>query len=310
MKKFKSDIYYALTRYADGRKKFFQPYVEGRKLIIQYLHEKYHTNIREVMDDEDLERSIEQARQVRGDFRQALILTHATHATFILYLKENDQSALLCCDSLGKHEVDAIDLAYRYTIDVFYVLEGRQTDTYSCYIDALVFGRDTTRINPTTGDYDMPHLLSTLKNNRVGHGRYKPSDNRVFQARLPIELLKTAQRESFIAAHASDEDQSKIIHQHETLAFFRERYSVKRPKQQSTYLLEKGYKYLTILQVQYYLNEIEAELCHDLPRVEKQAFIDQAKLQRGEEDLYDFAVSQLALFKARFATGPELFSPI
>ncbi|MFZ4077160.1 MAG: hypothetical protein ACOYKA_04155 [Legionellaceae bacterium] len=310
MKKFKSELYYALTCYADGRKKFFQPYLEGRKLIIQYLHEKYNTNIREVIDDVGLERSIEQSRQVRGDFRQALILTHATHATFILYLKENDQSALLYCDSLGKHEVDAIDLAYRYMIDVFYVLEGRQTDTYSCYIDALVFGRDTTRVNPTTGDYDIPHLLSTLKNNRVCHGRYKPSDNRVFQVRLPIELLKTAQTESFVAAHARDEDHSKVIHKHETLAFFRERYSVKKPKQQPTYLLEKGYKYLAIIQAQYYLNEIEAELSYELPRTEKKAFIDQAKLQRSEEDLYDFADSQLGLFKAPCATEHELFFPI
>lgn len=237
----------------------------GMELIIQYLNEKYNANIQQsdipfyfLQDVEKyidiLNNKISEARKNEVDFRFAW-LPGTTHAVFIAYIKEGKEEAIFYSDSVGTEKKIpnfSQKLAELTGVPVYASLEGRQADPYSCYVDALVFGRDVTGYNINTGNYRIPNLLSVLKDRveqKLGHNS--------FEVKLPNELLKTSQLSKFTDFHTEEKGEDKLIHKAETLTLFRERYSKKalindHEKIVSTYLAEKGMKYVDIIEIQFY----------------------------------------------------------
>ncbi len=280
------------------------PTKNGITLIVQYLNNKYQSNINcpvasysfqgqsnegnflqpipKYVDANNyvkIKSLISEARNKSSahfNYREAYILSGGSgteqHAVFMVYITEKGREGILFSDSLGSSKDIAENIQHETGIKVYYTPQKRQADMESCYIDALVFGRDTTGIDPETGEYLIPNLLSFLKTEAGPYGQTS--------VKLPNELLKTAQLSEFVSYHKNHSD--KKIHKDETIDEFRLRYSRDQTKggttkKISTYLSEKGNKYTKIMAIQFYLNEIEKELGYPLKDEVKINFIKNAK---------------------------------
>lgn len=227
-----------------------------------------------------------------GDYRQAFVIGEDSHAIFMVYIKEGTEEAILYTDSRGTNE-HFVSKVHRDTgVNVFTNadLSPRQADDSSCYMDALVLGRDTTAFDMQTGQYRIKDLIGLLKK------RIEKKENGVSYVRLPDALLKTAQLSDFVDFHKEQNPTAKI-HKDKTLSEFRNNYQKlfeikdKGEKNISTYLQQKGIKYCIIAQIQFYLNEIEHEV-GILSNTKKNEFIKKAKKIVKDEiqkDLYPFA---------------------
>ncbi|MDR3502129.1 MAG: hypothetical protein P4L79_06050 [Legionella sp.] len=235
---------------------------------------------------------IREAQKMQGDYRQAFIIFHKGHATFMAYIKEGAKEALLYSDTVNNHPKYIPELQKVTGVKVYATVDARQADHWSCHTDGLVMGRDITGINPQTNQYFIPNILERLEKRAIQRSGY-------FLAYLPDELLKTAQIPAFVSLNKELSDE--VVHKNETLDEFRKRYSSRltlinrktaerKEKDISVYLQKKGDKYSEIMQIQFYLNEIEDEL-GALLSVQKDAFIVKAKemLRNGENSLHDFS---------------------
>lgn len=301
-----------------------QPTKPGTELMAQYLRDKYQANILcpidgysiARFDDEDsldylkpkvsfvsihniekINLLISEARNKNNpdSYRQAFIFEgDKGHAVFMAYIREKGSEVILYSDSIGAKRSIAESIHEKTGIDVYYTPEKRQADHHSCYTDALVFGRDTTGIDPETGEYRIPDLPGLLKERRS-----KGSNDMtgVHVVKLPNELLKTAQISSFVSYHKDMSKECKKIHKDKTLDQFRREYSEScdwiapfETREISIYLLEKGYSYTKNIVIQFYLNEIEKELGHSLPKNIKTDFIINAKkTMETERELHTFS---------------------
>lgn len=280
-----------------------KPKPSGIELICQYLHTKYKTNIvqpisgfmrihpreqplpipqeSENLSVDLLEMYIIIARQQRGDHRQAFVIGKK-HALFMVYIKEGTKEAILCSDSLTI-EVDKThtfvvmltEIQKKFEINVFTNagLSGRQADRYSCYLDAILWGRETTAIDPKTGEYRMKNLIGVLEEKK----RLVKSENGIFYIKIPNQLLKTAQLSNFVTLHRED-DPDIIVHKEMTLDTFRAKYK----NLYHDYLRQKGIKLSKVAEIQYYLNQME-QMVGALSIVENNQFINAAKKHLKEQ---------------------------
>lgn len=299
MKRFNPHKYYTL--FHETPLYFVQPRESGYNLIVQYLINKYGAVIvrEEVLINSLIEleknvhyinKEINEARKTKGDYR-FLWVQGPIHAISIFYIREKGQEALFFSDSAFIN-LDLIKHLSKLTgLNVYYSGPSRQVDWHSCYIDSLVFGRDVTGRN-TNGDYRIPNFLSLLKQRAI-----KTTDT-TLEVKLPDILLKTTQRPKFL--EANKEETNYLIHKAETLAQFRERYSKEvmikgKKKKISTYLVEKGYKYRDIMEIQFYLNQMQG-----LTAIQRERFVAEAKLlltsPNKPEWLYEFAVKMAVEF--------------
>ncbi len=293
-----------------------QPTKEGTALIIQYLNNKYQANISapvgsysfknihgngpdilkplphfvSIRDIPKINELISAARNQTGDYRQSFIFEgNKGHAIFMVYIREGDKEGILYSDSIGADPNIAQQINATTGIKVFYTPELRQADNYSCYTDALVFGRDTTGFNPETGQYKIKNLLHMLEE------REEKISTGLSTVQLPNELLKTSQISAFVTDNIDMNKLPQKIHKNETVDDFRERYSkdMSMPdgetKKISVYLHTKGHKYKDIMEIQFYLNEIEKNLGHALAEDIKKDFIKNAKNAIKNRMLYDFS---------------------
>lgn len=296
------------------------PTIEGAKLIAQYINSKYHANICcPVEEDTPIVSSsteavitptqhfikvpffgvspqfnslISEAKTKSGDYRQAFIFSDSKrvkHVAFVAYIREGNNEGILYSDSLGSNRISA-NLIHKITeTKVFYNYLGRQAADIGCITDALVFGRDITRMNPETGQYIIQNLLGLLE------GREEKVADGLSLVKLPNELLKTAQTSKFIDFNKDMNKLQEKIHKDETIDEFRDRYSKDisthdgSTKRISTYLHTKGNKYRDIMEIQFYLNEIEKEIGHSLPDNIKKDFISDAKTAIKVKELHIFS---------------------
>ncbi len=326
--------------YGEEGKATLMPTKEGVELIAQYLGIKYGANIccpvrnytfrytllgwdyqgppyrRYVSPDTpkcyDL---IQAARAVGGEnHRQAFILEiiGGIHAVFMAYIREASSEMILYSDSIGSSSEIANQIHQKTGLDVFITPRpnARQEDQFSCYTDALVFGRDVTGISPTTGHYLIPNLSSLLSARS-----FKISDG-VYETLLPNDLLKTAQRSDFIHKNEDKDRLTHLIHKQETLHAFRKRYSETSSytegttKEISSYLRIKSEKYVLNMEIQFYLNEINEELGGTLSKEKKMDFIKHAKRAHQEErDLYDVAAETFLAQHATYHQQEDSISP-
>ncbi|RUR19040.1 hypothetical protein ELY21_05810 [Legionella sp. km535] len=299
------------------------PTVDGVAVLIQYLHKKYQTNISHVIkhysvfrDDqypqvqfletagEDdfcwIKPYLAKAPRQPGPWRQAfLIWLGSRHARFMAYIRDSGKECFLYSDSLGGYPGNLEVLHEKTGIPVYVTSSQRQTDDYSCVTDALVFSRDITGKRPETGEYIIPNLAEVLESRKQA-----VIQTGVYRVHLPETLLKSAQKSSFIADNQGD--LSKIISKGLSLAEFLARYRIQEDINSTKgttisaihgYLFAKGKKYERIMQIQYYLNEIEWIIQQPLTSAQKREFILKAKtiLQQNAEDrdaiLFDAATA-------------------
>ncbi|HSW92988.1 MAG TPA: hypothetical protein VLJ15_01385 [Gammaproteobacteria bacterium] len=214
-------------------------------------------------------------RHINKDYREAFILGKR-HAVLIVYVRENGHEVLLLMDSKGSTESGFIEL--NTGIKTHSLTLGRQIDGWSCYIDALVLGRDITAVNTDTGTYKITNLLTKLN----------LCDHQIQQ--LPDELLKTAQSTYFIKQYRYKLSDT-IIHNNETLDNFKERYTdknvlcrksqfdIEKCRDVSNYARLKTIKYTDIAEIQYYIDQIENEIGRELTDEEWSSFRDAAKAE-------------------------------
>lgn len=279
------------------------PTVDGVAVLIQYLHNKYQTNISHVIKNYSVFRDdqypqvqfletageddfrwikpyIAKARRQPGPWRQAfLIWIGCRHARFMAYIRDSGKECFLYSDSLGRYPGNLEVLYEKTGIPVYVTSSQRQTDDYSCVTDALVFARDITGKRPETGEYIIPNLSEALESRKQA-----VMQTGVCRVHLPEILLKSAQKSSFIADNQGD--LSKIIQKGQSLAEFRARYRIQEDINSAKgtairaihgYLFAKGKKYERIMQIQYYLNEIEWLIQQPLTCAQKREFIIKAK---------------------------------
>lgn len=273
------------------------PKISGSRLIAEYYGIKYGCNIEFALKPASLygddlynlanfflTSEFTDIRKKPGNYRKALLWgMDSTHAIPVIYIKEGGQEGILIANSLGttpftKRIVDTINKTIQ--IDVYTVLKPRQADVYSCYTDALVFARDATSFCADKTGYYIPDLLAYIKKSGQNEGDF-------FLTKLPDELLKTCQISSFLNYH--QEKNNRIIHNNETLAEFRGRYTDRNVNTRFeehdeitvqdiySYPRKKGLKFVAIMKTQFYLNQVSSALDNALTREQQLDFICQAK---------------------------------
>lgn len=136
------------------------------------------------------------------------------HSTPIFYIQENGKRAILIADSLGTR-VDSLPsipdsvMCRELDIPIFIIQDRRQNDSYSCYLDALVWGKLVTG-KFANGMYRIPQLLECL----FQHSERIQLDNSNFQLlyvkKLPTTLLATAQSVDFMIKYRVEGDDTYV----------------------------------------------------------------------------------------------------
>ncbi len=323
--RFESFHYYKVEKDASIVDEKYQPVAkirpEGTKLIIKYYADKYQTRISRPadVDDEKLatlsiddrdkryladweffndERGLlKGARQIEAkEYREAFIVGPGIHHNIpIVYLREGKEEGLLYANTLSDHTKGVLDrikvLSQNQNLDIYVVEEGRQAGSYGCSVDALFFAKEATAIEKGTGQYRIPNLLSRLK------VRSQKKDN-YYSVLLLDEFLVDSQISKTVKVH--QEKYPRIIRKkrQETLEKIRKRFTFKNVRMLngvvsdiSSYLKIKGFKYMVIIEIQFYIEKIKEKwlfLWNDQIRI---TFIEQAKIvaSKSQENLYDFA---------------------
>lgn len=290
MKRFNPDNFYSkeLNHHCSESINLKKP---GIELLAQYLHFKYGSNITWspcfLICTEEINQL---ALQEQASYRHAFIVHNTIGQTessvFVAYIKENNQKAIIYSDAKGSDRVLAKKLADTTELQVYASQKIRLSTAYLSHIDALVFARDITRINLETGNYYMPNLIEKLESRSFLFEGYKDFC-------MPNKLLKTSVFNELVLDEFDRNDASLTIHKHETLAAFRARFSY---GDEPTYLHEKGIKYADIINIQFYLNEVEQALGRNVSLVVKNKFINGAKNTLAlSKHLHDFSENFLRL---------------
>ncbi|WP_298627265.1 hypothetical protein [uncultured Legionella sp.] len=268
--------------------------LKGKQLIIQYLNNKYMANISQLLYEDDhlpiplVEFQKEpkhylfnvfDVRNKSENYRHAFIIeARGKHVVLMVYIREGANERIFYSDSAPmsfSNEEIARELNDTTEIKVLFHEGTRQASPVGCFTDALVYGRDTTGVNQS-GQFLIPNLISLLEQREEtitsGYSRIK----------LPNELLKTSQISLFFNSH-KNEDKLEKFSGDLNLDEFRDKYSKEvlmkneTTKRISTYLNEKSSKYSKIIQIQFYINEMEENLGRVLSSSEKSDFVNQAK---------------------------------
>lgn len=250
MLKFDPSLYY----FSMNQDKAFKLLPAGTKLAAQYYVETYNANISipdiDMMNLDKFSLNLSQSipSEVSGEYRQAyLIGVNSTHIIPITYIIDNHRKAILYADSIGIQTPPKI-----LGVTGYAVTDRRQSDRYSCYVDALIIAKDATAKNALTNQYELQDLLHMLEK----RAKEVPGEP-YLKVKLPDKLLKTTQNEEFIQAHKENSSAAKV-HKEETLFGFRERYFNKTTSQ-SSYLKEKGLKLTHTIEIQFYINQMIKE---------------------------------------------------
>lgn len=179
-----------------------------------------------------------------------------------------------------------------YTTDI-----TRQRDTYSCHIDAKIMLRELVG-KDKTGSYLIPDLLTKLQQN------IKDTD-KIFKNLHTINLFDSLLVTVQVPSAKKDYDKqyaSKVVihkHQnkHENISDFSQRYPPeeviggKKPTV-SSYLREKGLKLTHIIEIQFYINQLQHLLGKDFTAEMRNDFIVAAKKELKSNKKISFLTEQ------------------
>jgi hypothetical protein len=178
------------------------------------------------------------------------------HAIPIFYIQENGKKAILVADSLGTRanslpSIPDSVMCRELDIPIFIIQDRRQNDSYSCFLDSLVWGKIVTG-KLSNGMYRIPQLLEFL----FQHSEKIPLDNSnaqlLYVKKLPTTLLATAQSADFIIKYRIEGDDTYITSKGSVRSFDQFLNKNKKAFFPFDYLRSKGlfisyrfYKYLS-----------------------------------------------------------------
>lgn len=255
---------------------------KGIELIATYYNEKYFCNIEIPRNsfgnaiaistlNEFLPTLIQDCRKEKSpNYRKAYIIGATSgHAIPLIYLRENGEELFLLADSQGESariKYYLPDIENNSDIPIMTVAEVRQRDFISCYTDALIFARDTTRMN--NNSYFIPNLFQDIKNRKnythVGPYHY---------ILLPDELLKTTQRSAFRRRHT--QHSNKEVNGKLTLNQFVEKHTDKSDGKYK-YLENKNIELAKLIEILFYFEQINSTSTK-FDSVDRENFIHVAK---------------------------------
>lgn len=185
--------------------------------VMQHYNKKYNANI--IISDNFVNMiKTFKKRQGTDDTR---IMWHtgakSGHATPIFYLKENGHEALFIADSIMNYVDDATSLYQKISIPIFTIEDMRQNDSYSCFLDSLLWGKMVTGKLPD-GSYRIPNIVHFL----YQHSYKRPIKSNMpiyIVEKLPTTLLATAQNKNFIAQFKLPNDDTFITSHGEKKSF-------------------------------------------------------------------------------------------
>lgn len=284
----------------------------GIKLVVDYFKDKHHTNIKlpqnkrnqycdwkDFLEDGEAIKSIisnqENGVNKGEEYRVAILIgADDVHCSIIIYLNDGKDEAFLIADSLGGCQDKALALQKLTGIDVYRISNARQYDSFSCFTDALVFGRDCTG-KDNNGQYFFLDLLKALKD-RSFDEETKENEIKNPHCRitlLPDYLLKTIQQDLFLKEHK--ESTNDKIYKDKNLLEFLSFYAINDgSKTIPGYLFKKGLKLAEIIEIQFYINQLQEKLGSSFDSQQKKLFIKNAKQIlrtpiEDAEDLYEAA---------------------
>lgn len=224
-----------------------------------------------------------------SDHRQAFIVnTNGGHDTpvLLIYIRESKREAFLYLDAMDISSEWLKKIENNTGIKTYSNQANKLDRRCFHFVELLVMARDITGKRPGTDQYIIEHLLDKLER------RVDPEANKVL---LPNVLLKSTRDLNDLNQHIDLDNILEVVHKEESLLEFRKRYEHVvtleggTEKTVSSFLHEKSKKYAQIIAVQFYINELEGELEHPLPKALKQEFMQQAKKMTSLEELYQYA---------------------
>lgn len=311
--------------------------LSGQQLIYQYYEDKYLFKAKLIYSDSNdpnlaskISAALEDVRKTKGDVRVPFFISgYGNHTAPLIYIREGEEEAILYADSLGKVESQSRAINALTKIPVYTVNAGRQMDYHACHTDTMVFLRQAT--GKKSGDeLIIPNLLSFLKQN----SQLKTNEQgEYYIAKLPHALLITSQSRGFIDKNRDPENKMSV-HKDKDLDTFREQYNIetstrtmdelfaditalqtKDPQKEkeemekekkglmNLYLYKKGIKYADIVEIQFYLEEINEQLNENHPSPltdeQKKDFISKAKAELKTQGPITHYISEKPLVMSR-----------
>lgn len=184
-----------------------------RKSLINHYCKKYNAKIESLrsnsLDDFFNEKAFWRTFKIleyqqKDDVRLMWFIgVEGGHAIPVFYLQENGKKALLIADSLGQanYSLSCIidsEVFRVLNIPIFIIQDRRQSDNYSCFLDALVWGKIITGKLSEDGTYRIPNLLNFLCQNSEKIAFQGSNDRLFYVKKLPTTLLATVQDISFL----------------------------------------------------------------------------------------------------------------
>lgn len=271
--------------------RIIQPTELGVRLLAQNFNWRQGCDINITPSAEDFFRNYEKeldfATEPKGEVRKAFIVDSSlSHSKPIIYLQHGGRRAIFFADSLGMNPWIAKQVAQwqkQTKTDFYVVCETYQRDHVSCHTGALMLCNMATR-KDASGNYIIPDLLTFLGKNSM------KLDYDFYQViRLPPHFLVLSQRRDFHRMYFDSSQRDTIIHYHknrpETLDDFlaRNPYTPIKFKIEPTqmahgqYLTVKSYKLKKIIEIQFYINELQKALPQSWNETLRKEFFTQAK---------------------------------
>lgn len=303
--KFTSKDYFESKKESSKYKKL--PYIlltsKGIELVSNYYKYKYElptyrtvqstSELASVIKSDDFKTVMKNTKEeIRLLFRLKSGDADNPHSTPIIYLKDykdgRERHAVFYFDSIG---LPANYLASQLgkKITVFEVKDWdlpreekhykSQRDFYSCHVGTLVYFREMAA--KENGKYRMPSLLDTVQ------AKVTKTSGNLCEVTLPENLLITVQDKTFLRIQKAS--LTTIVHKKdnnpETLGDFFKRYPEKKnfdaskKKYVSAYAREKGFKYAKIIEIQFYIEQLQKNLGERFTAEIHSQFIFDAKIK-------------------------------
>ncbi|ASQ46547.1 hypothetical protein [Legionella clemsonensis] len=269
MKKFVAGNYYirkpeSIYSIAVGDRIELKP--AGIELANNYYNEKYQSDLSYSPFGLYIEKEILESRKKETlDYRKAFIVNEGSspgyHSLSVIYIKENNDEILLLVDSQGSEDKEyqkiwAKNFFKKTGIPSYAVSDVFQSDNYSCHTASLTIAKDcTAKIN---GQYKLTNLLTSIKERSE-----KPYEGFAW-AKLPDELLKVSQLSKFVKQHTEHSTRKVDQKKEKTLKEYRQSFTatVKIASEEfhfNDYLRRKGLKLANAVEIQYYVEALQAE---------------------------------------------------
>jgi len=266
---------------------------KGIDLVSQYYSYKYQMPplIKTFSGDELIEKiKSEEFSNIRNspdDVRISLIMT-GCHSIPVVYIKQGGKEYLLILDSLGYTGIEQTVAEALPDITCYAMPPKaiRQRDFYSCHSEAQVILRELTG-KDETGNFLIPDILNKIEKHEIKVNKQAEFPNNLHVIKLFDSLLMTVQNPAFKEAHEEEFKSKEAIRRykggHENIQKFFDKYpaeemsnSARKPNV-SSYSREKGLKFTQIIEIQFYLNQLQSNLGNKFTKEIKDDFISAAK---------------------------------